>query len=70
MVGVHKKVRKDSPLSCPKYGIEMRIISFINKTSVIRKILEHLELWGNKKTLELTPPDLILEKSYEPYDNG
>lgn len=67
---MHKKVRKVSPLSCPKYGIEMSIISFINKTSVIRKILEHLELWGNKKLLERAPPYLILEKSYEQYDDG
>ena len=34
------------------------------------EILEHLRLWEDKTTLERAPPDLISEKSYEPYDDG
>ena len=43
----------------------MKIISFINETDVIRKILEHLGLWEDKAPLERAPPDLIPEKSCE-----
>jgi len=48
----------------------MKIISFINETDVIRKILEHVGLLEDKTPLERAPPDLISEKSYEPYDDG
>jgi hypothetical protein len=37
-----KKVWEVDPLSCPKCGNEMKIVSFINEVDVIRKILEHL----------------------------
>jgi hypothetical protein len=33
------------PLTCPKCGGRLRIISFIDKPSVIEKILRHLKLW-------------------------
>jgi hypothetical protein len=33
------------PLKCPKCGGEMRIISFIEETAVIEKILRHCGLW-------------------------
>ena len=65
-----KKVWEVDPLSCPKCGSEMKIISFINEGVVIRKILEHLRLWEDKTPLERAPPDLISEKNYEPYDDG
>ena len=57
-------------MSYPKCGSEMKVISFINERDVIRKILEYLGLWGNKAPLERAPPDLISEKSSEPYDDG
>ena len=41
-----KKVWEVDPLRCPKCKGEMKIISFINEQSVIRKILEHLNLWN------------------------
>ena len=41
----------------------MKIISFINEADVIRKILEHLNLWEEKTPVERAPPDLIREKS-------
>jgi hypothetical protein len=52
-----KKVWEVDPLSCPKCGSEMKIISFINETDVIRKILKHLGLWEEKTLLERAPPD-------------
>jgi hypothetical protein len=33
------------PLTCPKCGGRLRIISFIDKPGVIEKILRHLKLW-------------------------
>jgi len=65
-----KKVWEVDPLTCPKCGSEMKIISFINETGVIRKILEHLGLWEDKTPLERAPPVSIYEKNYEPYDDG
>jgi hypothetical protein len=65
-----KKVWEVDPLACPKCGNEMKIISFITKAEVIRKILEHLGVWEEKAPVERAPPDLIREKSCEPYDDG
>jgi hypothetical protein len=33
------------PLTCPKCGGRLRIISFIDNPSIIEKILRHLKLW-------------------------
>jgi hypothetical protein len=41
-----KKVWEVDPLKCPNCTCEMKIISFINEPDVIRKILEHLDLWN------------------------
>jgi ribosomal protein S27E len=65
-----KKVWEVDPLACPKCGNEMKIISFITEAEVIRKILEHLGVWEEKAPVERAPPDLIREKSCEPYDDG
>jgi hypothetical protein len=65
-----KKVWEVDPLSCPKCGSEMKIISFINEADVIRKILEHLGLWEDKTPSERAPPVSISDKNYEPYDDG
>jgi hypothetical protein len=40
-----KKVWEIDPLTCPRCGSEMRIISLIQDPDVIRRILEHLGLW-------------------------
>ena len=42
-----KQVYEVDPLSCPKCGKEMKIISFIepDQTAVIEKILRHCGLW-------------------------
>jgi hypothetical protein len=46
----------------------MKIISFINETDVILKILEHLGLWEDKNPVEQAPPDPIRENHYDPYE--
>jgi hypothetical protein len=48
-----KKVYETDPLVCPKCSGEMKIISFIDQWDVIRKILEHLDLWEEAHA----PPD-------------
>ncbi len=48
-----RKVYETDPLVCPKCSGEMRIISFIDRRDVIRKILEHLGLWEESHA----PPD-------------
>jgi len=40
-----KKVWEVNPLTCPRCGSEMKIISLIQDPDVIRQILKHLELW-------------------------
>ena len=40
--------RKVDPLTCPRCGGQMKIISFITDPQVIRQILEHLGLWVQK----------------------
>jgi len=71
-----KKIWEVDPLTCPHCGGEMKIISFITESSVIRHILEHLHLWQAKPTRD--PPALcalpvvgvVSEDAYEPYDDG
>ena len=40
-----KKIDEVDPLRCPHCGHQMQIIAFIEQWSVIRKILQHLNLW-------------------------
>ena len=40
-----KKIWEVDPLSCPRCGHEMKIISLINDPNVIERILSHLGLW-------------------------
>lgn len=40
-----KKIREVDPLSCPRCGHEMKIISLIHEPGVIQRILRHLRLW-------------------------
>ena len=49
-----QKVYQVDPLVCPKCRGEMRIISFIEDSGVIEKILRHLGLW---KTRNHDPPE-------------
>ncbi|WP_045214063.1 hypothetical protein [Desulfonatronovibrio magnus] len=51
----------------------MKIVSFITKAAIIRRILEHLGLWTGKKTKPpptSRAPPLDREKRYEPFDDG
>jgi len=41
-----RKVYLADPLTCPKCGGSLRILSFIDNPSVIEKILRHLNLWN------------------------
>jgi len=36
------------PLTCAKCGRRMKILSFIEDPEIIKKILEHLDLWDLK----------------------
>ena len=40
-----QKIYHVDPLLCPKCKGSMRIISFIDDTEIVKKILKHLELW-------------------------
>lgn len=40
-----QKIYETDPLTCPKCRGIMRVVAFIEEVVVIRKILEHLELW-------------------------
>ena len=50
-----KCVYEVDPLKCPKCGGEMRIVSFIDEETVIRKILKHCGLW--KEQSPRPPPE-------------
>jgi len=68
-----KKIWEVDPLQCPNCGGEMNIISFIAEASVIRQILEHLNLWEER--LSRDPPErgLLNEDNgvvREPFDDG
>jgi len=58
-----KKVWDIDALRCPKCGGHMKAISVIERPSMIRRILEHLELWEEE---EPRPPPVPLEKVCEP----
>ena len=61
----------DSP-TCPKCTGEMRIISFIYKKTVIKKILTHLNMFEenrNQRALPAAAPDYT-EPEIVPFDNG
>ncbi|MCP3891739.1 MAG: hypothetical protein GY702_23150 [Desulfobulbaceae bacterium] len=59
-------------MTCPKCTGEMRIISFIYKKTVIKKILTHLNIFEEKKN-QRAPPIVAPEYSEPeiiPYDDG
>jgi transposase len=51
-----KKVWDVNALKCPKCGGQMKVISYIEQTLVIRRILKHLDIWKNSR-----PPPQPLE---------
>jgi hypothetical protein len=53
-----KVVYEVDPLKCPKCGGTMKIVSFIEETPVIEKILRHCKLW---KEVPPRPPPQIKE---------
>jgi len=68
-----KKVYEADPLTCPRCGGQMKIISFITDPQVIRHILEHLGLWVQKSSRD--PPSQEASHGngkivYEPFDDG
>jgi len=52
-----KMVYEVDPLTCPKCGGTMKIISFIEQREVIRRILKHCGLW--KEPPEKVPKDTV-----------
>ena len=56
-----KKVWDVDALKCPKCGGQMKVVSFIEQPSVIRRILKHLDLWEDPR-----PPPIPLEMVCEP----
>ncbi len=68
-----KKVWEVDPLTCPKCTGEMRIISFIYKKTVIKKILTHLNIFEEKKNQRAPPrstPEYTEASEIVPYDDG
>ena len=53
------------PLTCPKCGGSLRVISFIDNPSVIEKILNHLKLWDPPER----PPPPQPSTTMEPEDD-
>ena len=68
-----KKVWEVAPLTCPHCAAEMKLISFIYKKTVIKKILTHLDLHDEQKN-QRSPPVMVEEytESVEivPFDDG
>jgi len=67
-----KKVWEVDPLECPKCGAEMKIISFIDERLLIRRILEHLDLWQQRIPKGLQPPAETIPETIicEEFDDG
>ena len=59
-----RKVYETDPLICPRCQGEMRIISFIDQPEVIKKILQHLDLWEESHA----PPDRDPERKEITFD--
>lgn len=63
-----QKIYEVDPLECPKCAGPMRVIAFIEEMDVIRKILEHLELWDDRRRPVPTanaPPAAALQFTIE-----
>jgi hypothetical protein len=65
-----QKIYEVDPLVCPKCTGPMRVIAFIEQADVIRKILEHLGLWGSRRkpvSRANAPPMLCVADDVEGY---
>jgi hypothetical protein len=60
-----RKVYETDPLTCPKCHGEMRIISFIDQSDVIKKILQHLGLWEESQAPPGRDPP-VKEMTFDP----
>ena len=67
-----KKIWEVDPLTCPKCTGEMKIISFIYKRTVIKKILTHLNLYEERSNQRAPPaaPQYIEPTEIVPHDDG
>ncbi len=68
-----KKVWEVDPLACPYCAGEMKLISFIYKRTVIKKILTHLKLYDERKNQRAPPmPQMEYTERVKivPYDDG
>jgi hypothetical protein len=63
-----RKVYLADPLTCPKCGGRLRILSFIDDPSVIDKILRHLKLWNPPEHPPPPRPSTTLEADPEYLD--
>lgn len=61
-----KKVWEVDPLKCPHCQGEMKIIRFIKDRDVIRKILEHLNLWRIPKQPRSPPVNKFTLPQHNP----
>ena len=46
-----QKIYEVDPLTCPKCSGKMKVISVIEDSEIVKKILKHLELWDQKARL-------------------
>ncbi|MBD3391474.1 MAG: hypothetical protein GF410_05575 [Chitinivibrionales bacterium] len=63
-----KCVFEVDPLKCPKCGGTMKIVSFIDQSDVIQKILKHCHLWKEHSARAppaLPPPNSPAERTYD-----
>jgi hypothetical protein len=62
-----QKIYQTDPLCCPRCQGRMRILAFIEKPEIIKKILQHLGLWERKARppprANASPPDLHIDYS-------
>jgi len=60
-----RKVYETDPLTCPKCQGEVVIISFIDQPEVIKKTLQHLDLWEEAQAPpDRSAPEMTLDLSY------
>jgi len=65
-----KKIWKDDPLICPECSSVMKIISFIEKPQIIKKILKYLDLWEEQSSRDPPiTPDIPGEIVYVPIED-
>ena len=60
-----KKIYEVDPLTCPRCGHQMQIMAFIEDWTVIRKILQHLNLWEHSS--RSPPPPRLLPHKLEAF---